>query len=248
MAKTTATKPRQIKVVNDNGDAWKVSELKAHTYANQVFGAPADHEVKELSEDLKKSGQLNPLDILPDGRILDGRTRLKAAKLAEIEELTVVVHDLNDDEAKEFILESNLLRHHFDKLTVARIYRELKQLSRGTGKKAKDGAGELRKRLGKRFGMSGRTLDRYEKLLETPMGLQLAYRQGDITDGQMMAVAKLSEKHQGELEAIVKKSKTPQDAIKEFLAKHKPAPKPNKTKGKEAGAEEPATSATTVGH
>ena len=247
--KKAAAKPRQSKVVNGDVEMWPVSKLKPHPYADEVFGIPPDHEVKELAQCLKQDGQRDVIEILKDGTILDGRTRLRAAIEAGFAELRVIVRrDLKDAKAiKERILRANLMRHHFGKLVVARIYSELKKLARGgRSKKAANGEGELRNCLAKRFNLSGRTLDRLETMLNTPTEVQQVYREGTLLDQDMLAVAALSEELKRELVAQLEKGGAAKEKIiKGFLDEHKPpAPKPGKKSpkkpsGKTADAEAP---------
>ena len=101
MAKQSGTTPSPTKVVEGNSEMRKVTDLKPHPYANQVFGKPPKHEIEELSADMETFGQRDAIDILSDGRVLNGRTRLDAAILAGMKELRVIVHDLDEDAAKK---------------------------------------------------------------------------------------------------------------------------------------------------
>lgn len=206
IAKKVARKPREIKVVEGDGEMRKVSDLKPHPYANQVFGKPPKHEIDELLADMEKFGQRDAIDILPDGRVLNGRTRLEAAILGGMKEVRVIVHDLDDDEAKQFILEANLVRHHYDKLTVARVYRELKAFVQGEGKARKTGEGDLRDRLAKRFNISGRSLDRYARMLDAVAEAQQLYRKEVFSDGVMLALARITPEQQKAVLAEVRKA------------------------------------------
>ncbi|MGA2256158.1 MAG: ParB N-terminal domain-containing protein, partial [Thermoguttaceae bacterium] len=212
-----AKKPRE--------ETRKVDDLKPHPFAQKVLGDPPFHEIAELAEDMKKNGQRDAIDIRPDGTILNGLTRWLAAKMAGITELRVVVHELDDTAAKKFVLESNLLRHHYSKLVIGRIYVELKKLARGRGKKAPPGEGDVRDRLAKRFGISGRTLDNLEAMLDAPVEVQAVYQEGDLPDGVILAVAKLSADLKKELVATLKTGDIDKEAtIKAFLAAHKSPP------------------------
>jgi len=69
---------------------------------------PAD-ELKDLADDIKKNGQMYRI-IVQDGKILDGRNRLKACKLAGVEpEFTRPVDRVDP---LDFVLSSNLHRRH----------------------------------------------------------------------------------------------------------------------------------------
>ncbi len=206
MVKNAVAKPRKIKDVDGNVETRKVSDLTPHPYANQVFGKPSKHEIEELGADMETFGQRDKIDIDRDNRVLNGRTRLEAAILKGMKELQVIVHDLDDEAAKKFILEANLLRHHYDRLTVARVFLELKALLRGDkGRAPKTGAGDLRDRLAKRFKISGRSLDRHVKMLGTPAAAQELYRKGVLSDSVMVALASLTAEQQKAVLAVIKR-------------------------------------------
>jgi len=192
---------------NPSEQSRKVARLKAHPFAKKVLGAPSQQEIKELAADMKDKGQSTPLHILSDGTILDGLTRWMAAQEAGITELRVIVHELDDTAAKKFILEANLLRHHYDKLTFARVFQELKLLMKGPdGKVSKKGEGDLRDRLAKRFNISGRTLDRHVKMLRSPAEAQTLYRKNVLSDSVMVALAGLNADQQKAVLAEIRKA------------------------------------------
>ena len=108
------------------------------------------------------------------------------------------------------------MRHHYDKLTVARVYLELKALIQGNeGKAPKTGDGDLRDRLAKRFHISGRSLDRHVKMLKAPASAQELYRKGMLSDSVMVALAALTADQQ---RAVLAEVKTADDAKEKNLA------------------------------
>ena len=237
VAKKATRAPRQIAVVEGDGETRKVSDLKPHPYAKKVLGMPTAQERAEMVADLKEKGQRTPIDILPDGTILDGLTRWMSAEEAGITELRVVVHDLDETAAKKFILKANLLRH-YDKLMLARIFFEMKLLLKGDGgKAAKTGEGDLRDRLAKRFHISGRTLDRHVKMLKTPAEAHRLYRENVLSDSVMVALASLtSDQQKAVLEAVKNASDVKQKntAAKTVISKFRQANKDKRAKAKAA--------------
>jgi hypothetical protein len=145
-----------------------------------------------------------------------------------------------------FILEANLLRHHYSKLVIARICVELKKLARGRAKKAPAGEGDVRDRLARRFNISGRTLDNLEAMLDAPEEVQQVYQEGELSDGAILAVAKLPADLKKKLVAALKNSDGDKEPIiKDFLASNKV--KPAGAKAGDNAGDKPATKSTTKG-
>lgn len=80
-------------------------------YPNQPFYPYAPDELAELAEDIREHGVLSPVIVRPiDGQyqILSGHNRVEACRL--IDQLTVpcIVKDVDDDEAKLILVNTNL--------------------------------------------------------------------------------------------------------------------------------------------
>jgi ParB-like chromosome segregation protein Spo0J len=74
-----------------------------------LFPKLPDDELRDLADDIKKNGLLQPIIVL-DGNILDGRNRLKACKLAGVEPRFQPF--TNEIDPLDFVLSCNLLRRH----------------------------------------------------------------------------------------------------------------------------------------
>lgn len=71
-------------------DTRKVADLRIHPRADVVpFPDPETHE--QMAADVERRGIVTPLDILDDGLVLDGRTRLSIARVLGITEVPVRV-------------------------------------------------------------------------------------------------------------------------------------------------------------
>lgn len=76
-------------------DVRSVAELHIHPRADVVpFPDPETHE--QMAADVERRGIVVPLDILADGTVLDGRTRLSIARVLGLAEVPVRVVDADD--------------------------------------------------------------------------------------------------------------------------------------------------------
>lgn len=106
-----------------------------------LFPALPDDELRELAADIRKNGLRNPIVTLK-GNILDGRNRLKACQLAEVEPKYV---EFDGDEPVGWVVSQNLARRHltasqravvaFDLLPL--LEKEAKQRQRQSNGRAK---------------------------------------------------------------------------------------------------------------
>jgi ParB-like chromosome segregation protein Spo0J len=93
-------------------------ERQAHEYADK-FPMLAEPELKELANDIKKNGLLEPIRIYQD-KILDGRNRYAACKLAGVTP-RLVIFSGTDEEAMAFVVSENLSRRHLNESQRAMI-------------------------------------------------------------------------------------------------------------------------------
>lgn len=91
-----------------------VSQLKP--FEEQPFKVLLDESMDELVESIKQSGILSPIIARPhrDGgyEILSGHRRTKAAEIAGIKNVPVIVKNLDDDTATILLVDSNLQREN----------------------------------------------------------------------------------------------------------------------------------------
>lgn len=86
------------------------SNLEAHPAAAMFPMMPAD-ELQALSADIGAHGLVEPV-VLFEGKILDGRNRVKACELAGVRVDTVAWVPQDDRTPVEFVISSNLYRRH----------------------------------------------------------------------------------------------------------------------------------------
>jgi hypothetical protein len=94
--------------------------MKHHPIAD-VWPMMAEDKLHELADDIRKNGQLVPV-WLYEGKILDGRNRWAACKIAGIEPKT---KDYTGDEPTAFAVAMNDRRRHMNKGALAAVAAEL---------------------------------------------------------------------------------------------------------------------------
>ncbi len=90
----------------------------------------AEAQIVELSQSIKEKGILQPLLVRPKGNdgsyeIICGERRWRAAQMAAVHELPVVIRNLSDQEALEIALIENLQREDLSALEEAEAYQKL---------------------------------------------------------------------------------------------------------------------------
>jgi ParB/RepB/Spo0J family partition protein len=212
-----------------NGDKqilrWEIAKLQPHPRQAGLFRPPPEHEVAELADDMKRNGQLQPVEILPDGVLIAGHKRVAAATLLGWAEVDVWVRDdlANDPVAAERrLIEDNLYRRQLGPLEVARCYKRLKEMGRKTdyrwdlARERKD----LRDVIGERLEVSGRNLDRWLRVLDhTPQEVQDAVAAGSLPITVAEKVAGLSEEHREQIAKAIREGGKPQEVVQAAVAK-----------------------------
>lgn len=80
-----------------------------HHPAADVFPMLVDDELQDLADDIKANGLIDPIVLLPDGRLLDGRNRVAACELADVP-IRSRVYDGPDPIT--YVLSLNMARRH----------------------------------------------------------------------------------------------------------------------------------------
>jgi ParB-like chromosome segregation protein Spo0J len=206
-------------------ERWDLDRLRPHPLQGKYFPDAPIGEVEELAADLARSGQLQPVEILPDGVILCGHRRVAAARLLGWAEVIVSIRDdLTADPAaaERRLIEDNLNRRQLGKLELGRCYKGLKALeSKGLGGRLMDyEQRDLRDRLAKRLGgLSGRSLDRLLRVVEhTPPEVQAAAEAGTLPLTMAEQVAGLSEQQRAEIAAELRAGGEPREVVRRHLA------------------------------
>ena len=121
----------------------KLDELRSNPYQpRQVFNEEA---LQELADSIKEHGVFQPIIIkksIKGYEIIAGERRVKASKLAGLDEIPAIVRDFTDEEMMEIALLENLQRENLNPMEESRAYKKLIETLNITQE-------ELAKKLGK---------------------------------------------------------------------------------------------------
>ena len=168
-------------------EQWKLSDLRESPYQETLFQDLSEEEFKELVASMDVGGLRYPIEILPSGEIIDGHMRVRAARTLKWKTIQVLVRDdlehADESVIQAAMIEVNLLRRQLGPLEIARLYRRLREIARGQRSRrlGERDRRDLRDKLADRIGRwSGRTLDRWERLLSLPGPVQDAVSSGRL--------------------------------------------------------------------
>ncbi len=138
-----------------------------HAFKGHPFRVLDDEKMQETVESVKEHGVLVPGIVRPHSEsgyeVIAGHRRWRACELAGLEEMPVLVHDLNDDEATIIMVDTNLQREDILPSEKARAYRMKHEAMKHQGSK---GGKHTADAIGEAAGDSGRTVQRYIRLSE----------------------------------------------------------------------------------
>jgi len=198
-----------------------IASLQPHPQQTAFFvDLPAD-ELKALAADIKANGLLNPIEITPDGTIICGHQRVRAYQLLGRTEIKCWVRNDLAEQGEAAIearfLSDNANRRQLSKLDLARIYLRQKELA-----DRYSGDGDIRDVIAKHLSISGRTLDRYARVLKTPAEVQRSFSDDQLTLQEAERVAGLPSIVQDQIAKRIREGTEPLAALEAYL------PKPSK--------------------
>lgn len=118
----------------------------------------------------------DPIEILPDGTVISGHQRLRAARRLGWTHVPVIIRwDLakaTPETVELALIDDNVHRRQLTVFEQAKLFAEVRRLKEQSGETFS--RCDLRDEYAARFGMSGRTLDRLLELVDLPIELQQA--------------------------------------------------------------------------
>lgn len=181
-----------------------LDSLIRHRRRLELFSEMSQQELERLAADMKLHGLREPIEILPNGTIISGHDRERAARLLGWKTIHVVVRrdivlGFADAGVEELIVERAKNRE-LNIIEQAKCFRLLKNVFGNRGGFGVRGD-ELRDRVAQAlaFGMSGRQLDQYTALLKLPPAIQEAVVQYRLTRSLALLIARIPVEQQAEL-------------------------------------------------
>ena len=103
-----------------------LSQIRANQY--QPRTSFDQKKLEELAESIKKHGVIQPVLVRKDGKgfeLVAGERRFRAAKLAKLKKIPVVVSNISDVQSLEIAILENIQREDLNPLEVAKGYQRL---------------------------------------------------------------------------------------------------------------------------
>ena len=143
----------------------------------------APESLQELASSLKAKGVLQPLIVRPHPsdrglfQIVAGERRWRAAQIAQLHEVPVIVRDLDDTEVLEVAIVENIQRSDLNAIEEAASYRQLM-----------DRFGHTQEKLGEALNKSRSHIANLLRLLNLPEQIQSWLKEGKLTAGHARAL------------------------------------------------------------
>ncbi|MEQ8788449.1 MAG: ParB N-terminal domain-containing protein [Pirellulaceae bacterium] len=199
-----------IKKTKPRRERRQLADLSDYPLQQAFAGTTTEHDDEDLRESIHERGLQHPIEILPANdagldadTILDGHRRRDALLANGEEEIGVIVrYDLasaSREEIDQAFLHANTDRRQLD--PVSRAYLAAQRIAIEYGWSLDEllmsyAAQEVRERVGKMLGISGRHLSRLLRVIRTPMEVQAAVRQKRLSIVLAEKVADLPEDDQ----------------------------------------------------
>lgn len=156
-----------------------ISKIEANPFQPRTH---FDEELlNELAESIKELGIIQPVTVrkIADNKyqLISGERRLRASKIAGLEEIPAFVRETDDNGMLEMALVENIQREDLDAIEVAVSYNRLIDECKLTQEK-----------LSERVGKQRSTITNYLRLLKLPPEIQLGLRQRKISMGHARAL------------------------------------------------------------
>lgn len=147
---------------------------------NQPRRSFRQEDLEDLANSIREKGILQPLIVRPSGngfQIVAGERRWRAAQLAQLHQVPVLVRDLDDTEVLEIAIIENIQRADLNAVEEAIGYRQLM-----------DRFGHTQEKLSQALGKSRSHIANLLRLLSLPDDVQAMIQEGALSAGHARAL------------------------------------------------------------
>ena len=164
--------------------ALSINEIEPNrNQPRKIFDTSA---LADLAESIRQYGVLQPLVVrpMPDGsyQLVAGERRWRAARMAGLSQVPVVVKELSDGETMELALIENLQREDLNAIEEASGYKELMEMF-----------GLTQEQVSARVGRSRPAITNSLRLLSLPEGVRSLVETGELSAGHARSLLALEE-------------------------------------------------------
>ena len=173
-------KVSSIMKLNEHAAMVPIENIETNPYQpRQEFDAD---ELMDLAKSIKTFGLIQPVTLRSMGdskfQLISGERRLRASKIAGVNEIPAYIRVANDQEMLEMALVENIQRSDLNALEVAISYQRLM-----------DECELTHDALSKRIGKNRSTITNYVRLLKLPPNIQAAIRDERLSMGHARSIA-----------------------------------------------------------
>ncbi len=159
-------------------------------------------KLQELADSIKKNGIIQPILVTARGgqlEVIAGERRLKAAKLAGLTKVPVLIREADEQQKLELAIIENIQRHDLNPIEEADSYQKLSQEF-----------GLSQEEVAEKVGKSRSAVANKLRLLQLPAEIQRALQEEKITEGHAKAILAITdpEKQRALFELILKNNLT----------------------------------------
>jgi ParB family chromosome partitioning protein len=197
--------PTVAKSENKSGEKTGITEVPTTSIrpnSHQPRLSFDEEKLRELAESIKTHGIIQPLVVMsvPGGyELIAGERRLRAAKLAGLTSVPVVVRQAPKKEKFELAILENVQRHDLSPMEEARAYRRLM-----------DEFSLSQEDVALRIGKSRSAVANAVRFLDLPLEAQRSLEAGEISPGHAKVILSIAnpEKRRALLDAIIREHLT----------------------------------------
>lgn len=171
---------RVVKELSQHVAMIPVSEVEVNPF--QPRNDFDEEALKELADSIKVHGLIQPITVRRmspnEYQLISGERRLRASKMAGLEELPAYIRIANDQQMLEMALVENIQREQLNAIEIAITYQRLKEECSLTDKT-----------LAERVGKKRSTITNHLRLLTLPPDIQESVKNQELSMGHARALA-----------------------------------------------------------